>query len=104
MLLSADQIVGGFSLLAALCQGVIAYVPHTPTVALCLVFAGMSWIAILSTINTAIQLSVPPWVKARAFGTYHTVRRHELGAVRGARPARGRDRADPGKLPQFHHG
>jgi MFS family permease len=65
--------VGGFSLLAAPCQGVIAYVPHTPTVALCLVFAGMSWIAILSTINTAIQLSVPPWVKARAFGTYHTV-------------------------------
>ncbi len=70
---NTNQILGGFSLLAALSQGVIAYVPHTPTVALCLVFAGMSWIAILSTINTAIQLSVPPWVKARAFGTYHTV-------------------------------
>jgi len=70
---NTNQILGGFSLLAALAQAVIAYVPHTPTVALCLVFAGMSWLGILSTINTAIQLSVPPWVKARAFGTYHTV-------------------------------
>jgi hypothetical protein len=33
----------------------------------------MSWLGILSTVNTAIQLSVPPWVKARAFGTYHTI-------------------------------
>lgn len=70
---NTNQILGGFSLLAALAQAVIAYVPHTPTVALCLLFSGMSWLAILSTINTAIQLSVPPWVKARAFGTYHTV-------------------------------
>ena len=70
---NTNQILGGFSLLAALSQAVIAYVPHTPTVALCLLFSGMSWLAILSTINTAIQLSVPSWVKARAFGTYHTV-------------------------------
>jgi hypothetical protein len=33
----------------------------------------MAWLGILSTVNTAIQLSVPPWVKARAFGTYHMV-------------------------------
>jgi len=70
---NTNQILAGFSVLAALSQAVIAYVPHTPTVALCLLFAGMSWVTILSTVNTAIQLSVPPWVKARAFGTYHTV-------------------------------
>jgi MFS family permease len=70
---STNQVLGGFSLLAALAQAVIAYVPHTPTVALCLFLSGMSWLAILSTVNTAIQFSVPPWVKARAFGTYHTV-------------------------------
>jgi MFS family permease len=69
---STNQILGGFSILAALAQGVIAYVPHTPTVGLCLFLCGMSWLAILSTLNTAIQLSVPPWVKARAFGTYQT--------------------------------
>ena len=70
---STNQILAGFSLLAALAQGIIATVPHTPTVAACLVLAGMSWLGILSTVNTAIQLSVPPWVKARAFGTYHMV-------------------------------
>jgi MFS family permease len=70
---STNQILAGFSLLAALAQAVIAFVPHTPTVALCLFCSGMSWVVILSTTNTAIQLSVPPWVKARAFGTYHTV-------------------------------
>ena len=68
-----NQILAGFTVLAALAQGVIAYVPHTPTVALCLVASGMAWLGILSTVNTAIQLSVPPWVKARAFGTYHMV-------------------------------
>jgi len=70
---NTNQILAGFSLLAAVAQGVIAGVPHTPTVAFCLVLAGMSWLGILSTINTAIQLSVPPWVKARAFGAYHMV-------------------------------
>jgi len=70
---NTNQILAGFSILAALSQGVMAYVPHTPTVALCLVFSGMSWLGILSTVNTAIQLSVPPWVKARAFGAYHMV-------------------------------
>ena len=33
---------------------------------------GMSWLSVLSTVNTAIQLSVPSWVKARAFGCYTT--------------------------------
>jgi MFS family permease len=70
---SANQTLAGFTLLAAAAQVVIAFVPHTPTVAVCLVFTGMSWLCILSTINTAIQLSVPSWVKARAFGTYHMV-------------------------------
>ena len=70
---SANQLLAGFTALAAAAQGLIAFVPHTATVALCLLFTGMSWLAILSTINTAIQLSVPSWVKARAFGAYHMV-------------------------------
>jgi MFS family permease len=52
---------------------VMAFVPSPPTVAFCLLLSGMSWLSILSTINTAIQLSVPGWVKARAFGSYHMV-------------------------------
>lgn len=67
---SANQLLGGFTILAVIAQTVIALVPHTLTVALCLFFAGMSWLATFSTINTAIQISVPSWVKARAFGAY----------------------------------
>lgn len=71
--LSTNQLLAAFTLLAAVAQAGMAFVPHTPTVALCLMASGMSWLGILSTINTAIQLSVPSWVKARAFGTYHMV-------------------------------
>jgi MFS family permease len=67
---TVNQLLAGFTLLAVLSQTVIALEPHTLIVGLSLFFAGMSWLAIFSTINTAIQLSVPSWVKARAFGAY----------------------------------
>lgn len=70
---TANQLLGGFTLLSAAAQAAIAYVPHVPTVAVCLLFTGMSWLVVLSTINTAIHLSVPSWVKARAFGGYQMV-------------------------------
>jgi MFS family permease len=67
---SVHQLLAGFTILGALAQGVIAAAPQKYVVALCLFFAGMGWLAIFSTINTAIQISVPSWVKARAFGAY----------------------------------
>lgn len=67
---SVHQLLAGFTILGALSQGVIAAAPQKYVVALCLFFAGMGWLAIFSTINTAIQISVPSWVKARAFGAY----------------------------------
>ena len=67
---SANQLLGGFTVLAIIAQSIIALEPHTLAVALCLFFAGMSWLATFSTINTAIHVSVPSWVKARAFGAY----------------------------------
>ncbi len=67
---SVHQLLAGFTILGALAQGVIAVAPQKYVVALCLFFAGTGWLAIFSTINTAIQISVPSWVKARAFGAY----------------------------------
>jgi MFS family permease len=67
---SANQLLAGFTIVAVLAQLVIALEPHILIIALCLFLAGTSWLAIFSTINTAIQLSVPSWVKARAFGAY----------------------------------
>lgn len=71
--ITVNQLLGRFTLLAALSQAVLALEPHALIVALALFFAGMSWLAVFSTINTAIQLSVPSWVKARAFGAYQMV-------------------------------
>jgi MFS family permease len=68
--LAVNQLLATFTVIAVIAQVVIALVPHTLIVALCLVLAGSSWLAIFSTINTAIQISVPSWVKARAFGAY----------------------------------
>ena len=70
---SANQLLAAFTLLAVFAQSMIAFVPHAGVVAVALFLSGMSWMAILTTINTAIQLSVPSWVKARAFGSYHMV-------------------------------
>lgn len=67
---SANQLIGGFTIVAVIAQAVIALEPHYLLIALSLFLAGTSWLAIFSTINTAIHLSVPSWVKARAFGTY----------------------------------
>lgn len=52
---------------------VLAFVDHTLPVALALLVCGAGWLAVLSTCNTGIQLSVPSWVRARALGVYITV-------------------------------
>ena len=38
--------------------------------AILLVFAGMSWIATFSILNSAIQLTLPEWVRARGLSVY----------------------------------
>lgn len=69
---STNQLLAGFTLLFASGLLLIALFPRPLTVATGLFLCGMGWNSTLSTINTGIQLSVPPWVKARAFGTYIT--------------------------------
>ena len=52
---------------------VLAFVAHTLSVGLALLVCGAGWLAVLSTCNTGVQLSVPSWVRARALGVYITV-------------------------------
>lgn len=59
-----------FHLLAVAGIAVLGYSGNVWMAAAALLACGMSWLSVLSTINTAIQLSVPSWVKARAFGCY----------------------------------
>ena len=59
-----------FHLLAVAGIATLGFSKHLWMAALALFACGMTWLCVLSTINTAIQLSVPSWVKARAFGCY----------------------------------
>ena len=48
---------------------VVAIGPFGPAIPLLLV-CGMAWIATLTTLNAAVQLSLPQWVRARGMAVY----------------------------------
>ena len=68
-----NRILVGFGLFAAASQGLMSHTRNIYIVAICLVIGGMSWLAVMSTVNISIQLSVPLRMKARAFGIYYMV-------------------------------
>jgi Transmembrane secretion effector len=45
----------------------------TVVVVIVLVPTGMVWVAMLATVNTLLQLSMPPWLRARGLSVYQTV-------------------------------
>jgi MFS family permease len=51
----------------------LAFVHDVPLVCAVLVLSGFAWTSTTSTFNVAVQVSVPPWVQARALGTYQMV-------------------------------
>ena len=67
---SADRIL----LIATLYQSftllVMAFVPNPWLLIPVLILSGSAWTATMSSINTSVQLSVPPWITARALGMY----------------------------------
>jgi MFS family permease len=68
--LSADRILLGATVYQAITLLVMAYVPNLWLLIPVLIFAGAAWTGAMSTINTSVQLAVPPWVTARALGMY----------------------------------
>jgi MFS family permease len=67
-------------LIAACASGVfvcalaaLALMRSTPVIVLSLIAAGFAWTSTTSTMNVAVQLSVPAWVQARALGAYQMV-------------------------------
>ena len=71
--LGADKLVVVSSLIFALTMVAQAYVRQFWLLAAILLFAGFSWIAVLSTLNVGAQRSTANWVKARALAAYLTV-------------------------------
>ncbi len=49
---------------------VMAFVPNPWLLIPVLIGAGACWTSSMSSINTSVQLAVPPWITARALGTY----------------------------------
>lgn len=52
---------------------VLALAPGPVPVALALVPAGMAWMTVLSSVNAAMQLFLPGWVRARGLSVYQMV-------------------------------
>ncbi|MFF7987461.1 MFS transporter [Streptomyces sp. NPDC007901] len=58
------------ALVFACVLAVLATVPIPWLVAVVLLPAGVAWIAVLSTLNAAVQTRLPGWVRARGLGVY----------------------------------
>ena len=67
---SADRILLAATFWQALTLLVMAFVPNLWVLIPVLIGSGSAWTATMSSINTSVQLSVPPWVTARALGMY----------------------------------
>ncbi|MFF9674692.1 MFS transporter [Streptomyces eurythermus] len=68
--LGASRTLGCGSLLFAGVLVVLATVRDRWLVTLALLFAGLAWIAVLSTLNAAMQTQLPGWVRARGLAVY----------------------------------
>jgi MFS family permease len=64
--LSTNRLLAAAGLLFAVVLVVIVLVPNFIVGMLLLVFAGVSWTAVMSTLNAELQLFLPVWVRARA--------------------------------------
>lgn len=71
--LSPNAIIGLFSLVFAAGTAVAGTVRSTPVVVVVMFVSGIGWLAVLSTLNTSMQLSLPAWVRARGLSVYLVV-------------------------------
>ncbi|MFG3108944.1 MFS transporter [Streptomyces tendae] len=68
--LGANRTLGYGALLFAGALLVLATLNNPWLVTVALLFAGVAWIAVLSTLNTAMQTRLPGWVRARGLAVY----------------------------------
>ncbi len=71
--LSPDAIVVCSSLVFVGTLTVLALERTVALIVLSLLAAGFAWTSTTSTLNVTVQLSTPPWVQARALGTYQMI-------------------------------
>jgi MFS family permease len=71
--LSSDTIVSVAALAFAVTLPVMAWAHFWLPLVLVLILGGMAWTSTASSLNIAVQLSVPAWVQARGLGIYQMV-------------------------------
>jgi MFS family permease len=71
--LSANMIVAGSSAVFAGTLATLGLARSVALIVVSLLAAGFAWTSALSTLNVTVQISTPPWVQARALGTYQMI-------------------------------
>jgi MFS family permease len=71
--LPAEWMLAGTGLIFTGTLASLALTHSVPLIVVGLVAAGCAWTTTTSTLNIAVQTSVPDWVQARALGTYQMV-------------------------------
>jgi MFS family permease len=71
--LSTNGLLGAAGIIYAAAMAVIVLVPNFPTALVTLVFAGLSWTAMISTLIAELQLFLPVWVRARGIAVYMVI-------------------------------
>jgi MFS family permease len=67
---STDRVVAAATLAFVAVALVLAWSHVVALVAVALVVGGLSWIAVLSSLNASAQVALPAWVRARGMATY----------------------------------
>jgi MFS family permease len=76
--LGADGVVVAGTIGTALAMALFGIAQHPATAIAASVIAGMSWIAVLATINVSAQVALPEWVRGRGLAVFVTV---QFGAL-----------------------
>lgn len=70
---SPENIISAATIVSVGTLLILAFARATPVIVIGLLAGGFAWTSTTSTLNVAVQLSIPPWVQARALGIYQTV-------------------------------
>src|SRR5204863_2756580 len=71
--LGADRIVAGATVGTALALALFAIAREPATAVIACVFAGISWVAAIATLNVSAQFALPAWVRGRGMAMFATV-------------------------------
>ena len=71
--LSSNALLLAASLVYAVALVALVLVPNAVVILVVLIPTGIAWMAVLSSINAALQLFLPAWVRGRALSIYYIV-------------------------------